>query len=118
MWQLSKAGTKPVGILTSGELQDETTALGAAEPGFLRTEYKVMAALSHSEPKTMAIHMEEVRLAHLADAAIKRIHHVENVPSVPPIEKRGATIVKQIDKTSAFGKPMAVPRGIEPLFPG
>ena len=53
------------------------------------TEYEVMAALSHSEPKTTARYTEKVRRTHLAEAAINRIHKAQNTKNVPPPEKRG-----------------------------
>ena len=67
------------------------------------TEYEVMAALSHSEPKTTAKYTEKVCRTRLADSAIKRIHDAQNGKSVPPPEKRGTPLAKSPSKTMRLG---------------
>ena len=160
-WQPSKAGSKPVRVPISNELQQELENTGEQTETFLRTEYgtpfassgsldnkvrkwiigaglckvsadadgnetvkatrsqhglrkaraeeiaehrgteyEVMAALSHSEPKTTARYTEKVRRMHLAESAINRIHTAQNVKSVPPHEKHGTPLAKSQRKTT------------------
>jgi len=67
------------------------------------TEYEVMAALSHSEPKTTARYTEEVRRTHLTESAIKRIHGAEKAKSVPPTKNRGTPLTEKSVKTMLSG---------------
>ena len=67
------------------------------------SEYEVMAALSHSEPKTSATYTKNVRRNALAEQAIKRIHDAQNNESVPPPKKRGTRFEKISMKPVSYG---------------
>jgi len=67
------------------------------------SEYEVMAALSHSEPKTSATYTKNVQRNALTEQAIKRIHDAQNNESVPPPKKRGTPFDKKPMKTESYG---------------
>lgn len=163
-WQPSKAGSKPVRVPISNELQQELEAIGKGSETFLQTEYgtpfassgsldnkvrkwiisaglckvsadadghktfkatrsqhglrearaeeiaehggteyEVMAAVSHSEPKTTARYTEKVRRTHLAEVAINRIHEAPKAKSAPPPEKRGTPLAKRPSRANRSG---------------